>query len=137
MTKEEAKKILAEYVKACREDDMLTLEQFTYEEVIEAMDIGAEAISVLPVSSNPDKAAEEYVSTLCGRADEGLRIDTTLESAFKAGSKWDREQIMKEAVECDVIVPIYEGNDVWSAEIKIPGRYEPGDKVRVIIVKEN
>ena len=84
-----------------------------------------------------EEAAKKYVSTLCDRVDEGLKIDTTLESAFKAGSKWDREQIMKEAVECDVIVPIYEGNDVWSAEIKIPGRYEPGDKVRVIIVKEN
>lgn len=47
MTKEEAKKILTEYVKACREDDFLTLEQFTYEEVIEAMNIGAKAISVL------------------------------------------------------------------------------------------
>ena len=54
MTKEEAKKILTEYVKACREDDMLTLEQFTYEEVIEAMDIGAEAISVLLMNKTID-----------------------------------------------------------------------------------
>lgn len=53
---------------------------------------------------------------------------------FIAGAKWQKEQMMKEAVEGEVIVPIYEGNDVWSAEIKIPGRYVPGDKVRVIVI---
>lgn len=44
--------------------------------------------------------------------------------------------MLKEAVEGEVIVPIYEGDDTWSAEIKIPGRYEIGDKVRIIIIKE-
>lgn len=58
-------------------------------------------------------------------------------TVFEAGRKYEKEQMMKEAVEGEVIVPIYEGNDVWSAEIKIPGRYVPGDKVRIIIVKED
>ena len=42
--------------------------------------------------SGLDEAAEKYVSTLCDRVDEGLRIDTTLESAFKAGVEWHARQ---------------------------------------------
>ena len=37
---------------------------------------------------NIDEAAEDYVQTLCDRADDNLRIDTTLQSAFKAGAEW-------------------------------------------------
>lgn len=44
MTREQASSILTEYVKACREDDMLKLEGFSYEEVITAMDMGAKAL---------------------------------------------------------------------------------------------
>lgn len=44
MTREQARNILAEYVKACREDDMLKLEEFSYEEVIDAMEMGAKAL---------------------------------------------------------------------------------------------
>lgn len=65
--------------------------------------------------------------------DENLRVAYML--GLNDGADMKEEQMMKDAVECDVIVPIYEGNDVWSAEIKIPGRYEPGDKIRIIVCK--
>lgn len=59
-----------------------------------------------------------------------------LQKAVSAGAKWDREQMMEEAVE--VIV------ENWSPEphpeITIPlnpEEYSNGDKVRVIIVKED
>lgn len=55
---------------------------------------------------------------------------------FIVGAKWQKEQMMKDAVEGEVIVPIYEGDDIWSAEIEIPGRYEIGDKVRIVVLKE-
>lgn len=42
-----------------------------------------------------DEAAEGYVQTLCDRADENLRIDTTLQSAFKAGAEWMAGQFEK------------------------------------------
>lgn len=52
-----------------------------------------------------------------------------------------KEQMLKEAVDGEVVVPLYEGrcegNDIWSTEIKIPGRYEIGDKVRIIIIEED
>ena len=55
MTREEAGKILADYVKACREDDMLTLESFEYEKVITAMDMGAKALTPKPLMTDMDK----------------------------------------------------------------------------------
>ena len=54
---------------------------------------------------------------------------------FQKGIEEGKRLMMEDAVECDVIVPIYDGN-VWSAEIKIPGTYKIGDKVKIIIVKE-
>ena len=60
-----------------------------------------------------------------------------INEAFEEGKKAMREQLMKEAVEGEVVVPIYEGDNTWSSEIEIPGRYEIGDKVRIIIVKED
>lgn len=58
MTREEAKKILSEYVRACNEDDFPTLETFEYEEVIEAMAMGAKALSKPSLPTNLDEAAE-------------------------------------------------------------------------------
>ena len=50
-----------------------------------------------------EDAANKYTSTLCDRADEGLRIDTTLESAFKAGAEWQKEQILNWARDKEII----------------------------------
>ena len=85
-------------------------------------------------------AATEYVSTLCNRADEGLRIDTTLESAFKSGADWMAEQNGKErqmmigAVETTVHL---EPGAFPVIEIGV-GKFglKVGDKVKVIIVKD-
>ena len=57
MTKEEANKILSGYVKACNEDDFHALEMFEYKEVIEAMTMGARALSTLSLPSSLDDAA--------------------------------------------------------------------------------
>lgn len=64
-------------------------------------------------------------------------FDAEKEKSMEWGYNLCKEQMLKEAVEGEVIVPIYEGDDIWSAEIKIPGRYEIGDKVRIIIIKED
>ena len=51
------------------------------------------------VTNDLEEATEKYVSTLCDEADKGLRIDTTLESAFKAGAVWQKEQNDKDFFE--------------------------------------
>lgn len=60
---------------------------------------------------NVGEAAEEYVQTLCDKADDNLRIDTTLQSAFKAGAEWMAGQ--GETVEGDV-----DGN--WRNQEDVP-----------------
>lgn len=116
---------------------------------------GAEHLrdSTKMIDKSLEEAAEEYIKN--GRY---LPEAWVVRPAFIAGAEWqyqkDRgefakirakiwcegfdahnEQMLKEAVECDVIVPIYDGN-VWSAEIEIPGRYKIGDKVRIVVLKE-
>ncbi len=77
------------------------------------------------------EAAEKYVSTLCDRVDEGLRIDTTLESAFIAGYNLCKEQIMKEAVEGEVLDLGINYLDLSLFDAEKIGIKE-GDKVRVM-----
>ena len=97
---------------------------------------GAEHLADARKTSPKDleEAAEKYVSTLCDRADEGLRIDTTLESAFIAGAKWQKEQMMKEAVEGvfqNTPFPTICLDDCKDYDFK------EGDKVKLIICKED
>lgn len=87
MTQEEAKKILSGYVKACNEDDFLTLEMFEYEEVIEAMTMGAKALSQPSLPSNLDEAANKFAHLY----DQGT-CDGVAQECFKAGAEWMAEQ---------------------------------------------
>lgn len=71
---------------------------------------------------------------------EEYPYDTGLEAAFIAGAQWQKEQMMKDAVEC-VVYAGMKGNK-WI--VSYIGNYESmvkackvGDKVRIIIVKED
>lgn len=92
------------------------------------------------IYEEPDKTLEEaalsYVKNKYNFSSE-LVYNNIGTDDFKAGAEWQREDMMKDAVEGEVIVPIYEGDDTWSAEIKIPGRYEIGNKVRIVVLKDN
>lgn len=86
------------------------------------------------VKEEPDKSLDETATKFANTQNKNFLNPEIVKNIFIAGAEWQKEQIMKEALECDVIVPIYEGSDVWSAEIKIPGRYKPRDKVKLIIL---
>jgi len=60
----------------------------------------------------------------------------SLSDHFKAGAKWQKEQMMKQAVSTTVIQNDADDGDL--AYIAIPKKqlYE-GEKVKVIIIKEN
>ena len=101
MTKEEANKILSGYVKACNEDDFLALEMFVYEEVIEAMTMGAKALSVLSLPSDVAEAAHEFqdkalsdYDDICVTEDGEERpvLKYNFTDAFKAGAEWKAGQ---------------------------------------------
>lgn len=87
-----------------------------------------------PVSEELEEAAEKYAYELCPSI--GV-ANTEAEQSFKAGAKWQKEQLMAKAVEggcfsykngfvhisCDV--------DEHLTDIKF------GDKVKVIVIKED
>ena len=88
--------------------------------------------------SNLDEAAKEYAKTTFKKPhsdnpDEEITIvEPDKYAGFIAGAKWDKEQMMSNAVEGTVY-----GNGVytWVAG-DIPSQFKYGDKVRIIIVKE-
>ena len=90
------------------------------------------------LSSNLDKAARKYAKTTFKKPhsdnpdEEVTIVEPDKYAGFIAGAKWDKEQMMSNAVEGTVY-----GNGVytWVAG-DIPSQFKYGDKVRIIIVKE-
>ena len=115
---------------------MLTLEQFAYEEVIEAMDVGAEAISVLSVSSGLEEAANEYAYRgIPDKLKQQIKpIADEVSKNFIAGAKWQKEKMLKDAVEGTV--HNFSSNMPHPTVLVDAKGFNQGDKVRIIIVKE-
>lgn len=96
-----------------------------------------------------EEAAREYGFKEYRRRCNGGEYGTS-EDAFIAGTKWQKEQMMKEAVEGEVCGRVYDHINVRFADgvckflepkniSHIPAnvsKYKVGDKVRIIIVKE-
>ena len=95
-----------------------------------------------PVCEELDKAADDYARDTIPMTDEEY-IDGGKRSAFIAGANWMREQMMKEAVEGEVCIPNVwvehkEGKElVVRAEIGKELGFKFGDKVRIVVVKED
>lgn len=62
-------------------------------------------------------------------------IETAEDHAFFAGANWQKEQMMKGAVEGEVVKDISNKLAVTAKNINLEG-FKFGDKVRIIIVKE-
>lgn len=90
----------------------------------------------LPVSGNLEEAAEEYLQKVEAGFLRTLEHPTA-KDCFKDGAKWDREQMLKEAVEAEISAkfPIV-GRSLISVIGMLEG-FKYGDKVRIIIVKED
>ena len=81
---------------------------------------------------NADKALE--LARLAYPNDENLRVAYML--GLNAGAEWMRERMMKDAVEG--YVNYYEDSGgILMAEAQVGCPYHNGDKVRIIIVKED
>ena len=63
-------------------------------------------------------------------------FQTIIDKNYENGKEAMCEQMLKEAVEGEVVVPIYNGDNDWSAQVIIPGRYEIGDKLKIIILPQ-
>jgi hypothetical protein len=91
-----------------------------------------------PVSEELEKAANFYADTHT----EWFDADNNpyVSPAFKAGAKWQKEQMIKGAVdaECDVIL-LEEGDELQYSVLYPKGKkpFNKGNKVKLIIVKED
>lgn len=88
-----------------------------------------------PVPADLEEAADKYAKKTMKIVANGLFDNVGRANGFIAGAKWDREQVMKEAVETVVSLeaggfPVVEFG-VGKFGLKV------GDKVKVIIVKED
>lgn len=88
------------------------------------------------IPSNLEEAAKEYAKTTFKKPhsdnpdEEVTIVEPDKYAGFIAGAKWDKEQMMSNAVEGTVY-----GNGVytWVAG-DIPSQFKYGDKVRVIVL---
>lgn len=74
----------------------------------------------------------------CGAAHDNYEVG--LQVGFKAGAKWDREKTMSKAVDADIMLTLHDK----TGDVSLHTGYLPkelgikyGDKVRIIIVKED
>lgn len=57
---------------------------------------------------------------------------------FKNGVKWKEQQIIKDAIEAEILDIYYPSGSSLEISARIPeDKYESGDKVKLIIIKEN
>lgn len=88
------------------------------------------------LSDTLEEAAETFNSEDAARMwdYEGKTQGEIVEAAFKAGAEWQKEQMMKEAVEGTVHnFSSYKPHPTVLVDAK---GFNQGDKVRIIIVKE-
>ena len=86
------------------------------------------------IPNNLEEAAEEYI-----KKGKYLPEGFVVRPAFIAGAKWDREQMMKEAVEGTVMATKCgdKYQQLLITDWNSSDGLHNGDKVRIIIVKEN
>ena len=91
-----------------------------------------ESLQKEPVSEDLKKAAKFYADTHT----EWFDADNNphVFPAFKAGVNWQKEQMLKDTVDADAVYMTGEGT-LFNPEV-LPDNIKPGDKVKIIIVKE-
>ena len=93
-----------------------------------------------PVSEDLYEAAEDYAATgeILPNGKEIISFDAL--KSFKAGAQWQKMQMMKDAVECSIILSdkyyFIEDEEECSEIIEALG-CKHGDKVKLIIIKED
>lgn len=85
-----------------------------------------------------EEAAEKYAIKTMKIISNGMFDNVGRAEGFIAGAKWDREQMMKEAVEGE----IFDDYDKDTCEhhltilSTVPSGYKDGDKVKIIVIHE-
>ena len=80
-----------------------------------------------PVSEKLKEAAKEY----SGKSSHPLN------NAFMSGAKWQKRQMMKDAVDGEIFCAVAYPHQPKAVSKPISGGYKFGDKVKLLIIKED
>ena len=86
-----------------------------------------------PVSDDLDEAANNFIAPYHEVSECGENWNIHPKEAFKAGANWQKQQMMKDAIE----LPLYLDGDFLTVDYDFTeSGYKVGDKVKMIIIKE-
>ena len=112
------------------------LDGYSALEALDYIESYVNTISREPASEDLKEAAQQHSK----QTFNGLLIEDNID-AFKAGAEWQKQQIMKDAVETTIVNDWQYGKDPDHAIIPAIHQrikeFTVGDKVKIIIVKED
>lgn len=93
-----------------------------------------------PISEELENAADIYgdeldnVLAVCNDNDDDNTVGEYAKEAFKAGAEWKKAKLMAKAIDGEVGYWNLRG---LSVNVELPHSVEEGDKVKVIVIKED
>lgn len=86
-----------------------------------------------PANEDLEGAAKKYAD----EEEYGDDVYYSIKATFKEGANWQKEQMMKDAINAEVAVPVYEGKDLKLTQLVTTDvKLNVGDKVKLIIIKD-
>jgi hypothetical protein len=93
-----------------------------------------ETLQEEPVSEDLEKAAKRYATE--GDEISGLYIIEFEVDAFKAGAKWQFEQLMAKAVDVTIAMPYQNGDGGYSQLVDSKEALPIGENLKVLVIKQ-
>lgn len=84
-------------------------------------------------SEDLEEAAKKYAD----EEEYGDDVYYSIKATFKEGANWQKEQMIKDAINAEVAIPVYEGKDLKLTQLVTTDvKLNTGDKVKLIIIKD-
>ena len=100
------------------------------EQRIEAIDMAVKALKEEPVSEDMEDASRNYADN----EEYGDDVYFAIKAAFKAGAKWQKEQLMAKAVD-GTAMP--NDAELWLESQNDLKEFAEGEEVKVIVIKKD
>lgn len=104
------------------------------EQRIEAIGMAIKALQEEPVSEDLEEAVNAYI----GYAPEVDESSSTYgkRQAFKAGAKWQKEQLMAKAVDVTIAIPYQNGYGGYTQLVDSKEGLPFGENLKVLVIKK-
>ena len=104
------------------------------EQRIEAIGMAIKALQEEPVSEDLEEAVNAYI----GYAPEVDESSSTYgkRQAFKAGAKWQKDQLMAKAVDVTIAIPYQNGDGGYTQLVDSKEGLPFGENLKVLVIKK-